>query len=83
MKELTKDQIDRQDFVDGKIHQLLNDIFPVLYVEENDNAYHPKDVKWDIEIIGEVRDLLFSIYQEHTRTMLYQAFYPNIGGTHD
>lgn len=45
--ELTKQQIERQDFVDNAIYELLNDVCPT-----------DKHLDWDIELIGNVRDAI-------------------------
>lgn len=45
--ELTDQQIARQDFVDNAIHNLINDLIP-----------SDKEMEWDIESIGEVRDAI-------------------------
>lgn len=42
-------QIDRQDFVDGAIYSLVNKLIP-----------SGKEMDWDIEVIGEVRDVIQS-----------------------
>ena len=45
--ELTDQQISRQDFVDNAIHDLINELIP-----------SDKEMEWDIEVIGEVRDVI-------------------------
>ena len=45
MAQLTKQQIKRQDFVDNEIFELIQKFLP-----------KNKRLKWDIEIIGAVRD---------------------------
>ena len=47
--ELTKQQIERQDFVDNAIFELINELIP-----------SEKEMEWDIEAIGEIRDALQS-----------------------
>lgn len=47
--ELTKQQIERQDFVDNAIYDLMNELIP-----------SDKVMEWDIEAIGEVRDAIQS-----------------------
>ena len=44
---LTDQQISRQDFVDNAIHDLINELIP-----------SDKEMEWDIEVIGEVRDVI-------------------------
>ncbi|MDR0588294.1 MAG: hypothetical protein LBG61_04925 [Burkholderiales bacterium] len=58
--ELTREQIKRQDFVDGAIFELLQTINPTH-----------DEIKWDIEIIGNIRDTIQSFYKFNE-----QAFYP-------
>lgn len=41
MKELTEEQIKRQDYVDNAIYQLIQSVNPT-----------DKDIAWDIEMIG-------------------------------
>lgn len=41
MKELTEEQIKRQDYVDNAIYQLIREINPA-----------DKEIAWDIEMIG-------------------------------
>lgn len=45
--ELTKQQIERQEFVDNAIFQLINELIPFN-----------KEMEWDIEAIGEIRDVI-------------------------
>lgn len=47
--ELTKQQIERQDFVDNVIYDLINRLIP-----------SEKEMEWDIESIGEIRDVIQS-----------------------
>ena len=64
--ELTEQQIKRQDFVDNAIFELINELFP-----------SDKEVEWDIEAIGEIRDAIQS--QLVTRGLCTeQEFYPYI-----
>ena len=47
MKTLTRKELDRQDFVDNEIFELIQRLLPA-----------DKKLKWDIEIIGSVRDAM-------------------------
>ena len=49
---LTKKQIERQDFVDNSIFELINDLLP-----------SDKKIDWDIELIANVREtiLIYSL----------------------
>lgn len=60
MSELTEEQIKRQDFVDNRIFELVNELNPIQ-----------TEIDWDIEMIGEVRECVqnflidkFSISEE-------------------
>lgn len=44
---LTKQQIERQDFVDNAIYDMINELIP-----------SNKEMEWNIEAIGEVRDAI-------------------------
>ena len=46
MSQLTKQQIQRQDFVDNQIFELIQYLTPSI------------KIKWDIEMIGNIRDLI-------------------------
>jgi hypothetical protein len=51
--ELTNEQIERQDFVDNAIYRLIQELNPTeLYID------------WDIEIIGEIRDVVKNYFVE-------------------
>ena len=64
--KLTSQQIERQDFVDNAIFNLINELVP-----------SDKEMKWNIEAIGEVRDAIQS--QLVTRGVCTeQEFYPYI-----
>jgi len=67
MKELTDDQIRRQDLVDNAIYQLIQKVNPT---DEN--------IEWDIAIIGEVRDVLREWIVERMKITDEQTFYPYI-----
>ena len=47
--KLTDEQIERQDFVDNAIFDLINELIP-----------SGKEMEWDIEAIGEIRDAIQS-----------------------
>ena len=64
--ELTKSQIDRQDFVDNAIFSLLQDLNP-----------SNEEINWDIEFIGELRDLIKNRYIELQLSNIAD-FYPEI-----
>jgi hypothetical protein len=64
--ELTDQQISRQDFVDNAIHDLINELIP------SDN-----EMEWDIEVIGEVRDVIQAMLVGRG-ICTEQEFYPYI-----
>ena len=64
--ELTKTQIERQDFVDNAIFDLLETLNPT------DNT-----LNWDIEIIGTIRDLISNYFFDNG-ICSEQKFYPFI-----
>ena len=47
--ELTDKQIERQDFVDNAIFELINELIP-----------SEKKMEWNIEMVGEIRDTIQS-----------------------
>lgn len=62
--ELTKRQIARQDFVDEQVFNLINDLLPTS-----------KQIEWDIEVIGNVREAVRQeIIGKHI--MSEKRFYP-------
>ena len=64
--ELTAQPIERQDFVDNAIFELINE----LILSE-------KEMEWDIEAIGEIRDAIQSQLVEKG-FCTKQEFYPYI-----
>jgi hypothetical protein len=64
--ELTKKQIERQDFVDNAIYELLLSINPT-----------DKNFDWDIEMIGDIRDVIQDYIIQKTNCS-EQEFYPYI-----
>lgn len=64
--ELTSQQLERQDFVDNAIFDLVNELIP-----------SNNEMKWDIEVIGEIRDAIQSQLVEKG-ACTEQEFYPYI-----
>lgn len=62
--ELTAEEIERQDYVDNTIINLLNDLNP-----------SDQELEWDINIIGEIRDTIQSQFVERGLCS-EQEFYP-------
>ncbi len=65
MKELTDKQIERQDFVDNAIFNLIQSL------NTTDKA-----INWDIEMIGEIRDVIAEWMIERLKITDEQNFYP-------
>jgi hypothetical protein len=65
MPNLTKQQIERQDFVDNQIFQLLQKLIPQV-----------KHINWDIEVIGAVRDVIREQIVNNQKLMSEEEFYP-------
>ena len=64
--ELTKQQIERQDFVDNAIFNLINELIP-----------SDKEMEWNNEFIGVVRDAIQTRLVEKG-ICSEQEFYPYI-----
>jgi hypothetical protein len=64
MKELTEDQVRRQDFVDIEIYQLMQRLNPT-----------DKFIDWNIEMIGEIRDVIREWIVEKMKITDEQTFY--------
>ncbi len=67
MKELNNKQIERQDYVDNAVFQLIGDINPTS-----------KDISWNIEMIGEIRDNVRHWLVERLEICDETTFYPYI-----
>ena len=65
MKDITKHQIERQDFIDNTIFDLIKSINPT-----------DKKINWDIEMIGEIRDVLKEWLVDRLNLATEQKFYP-------
>jgi hypothetical protein len=68
MRQLTDEELARQDFVDNAIYDLINTVNPV-----------ETEIDWDIEIIGEVRDKINFWLTNRLGICSEQEFYPFIG----
>lgn len=64
---LTKRQIERQDFVDNQVFELLQRLLPAS-----------KTMKWDIEVIGSIRDAIRKEFVDKKEVMSEAQFYPYI-----
>lgn len=65
MKELSDKQIARQDFVDNAIYHLIQEVNPT-----------GKAITWDIEMFGDVRDVIREWFVEKMNLADEQKFYP-------
>ena len=64
MSKLTKRQIERQDFVDNEIFELIQRLTPSA------------KLKWDIEMIGNIRDSIQTQLVDNQKLMSEARFYP-------
>ena len=67
MDTLTKTQLARQDFVDNAIYDLLQEINP-----------SKEKIDWDIEVIGEIRDIIQFYFVDRFAFTDAMSFYPYI-----
>ena len=65
MPRLTKKQIERQDFVDNQIFELMQKLLPAS-----------RTIEWDIEAIGEIRDAIRAQVVDKKRVISEAQFYP-------
>ena len=65
MKSLSEDQIKRQDFVDNEIHDLVKRLVP-----------SKREIKWDIEMIGDIRDTIQHWLVDKYKIVDELEFYP-------
>ena len=68
MRQLTDAEITRQDFVDNAIFEMINSVNPTQ-----------KEIEWDIEFIGELRDKINFWLTKELEVCSEQEFYPFIG----
>lgn len=69
MNMLTSAQIERQDLVDNAIFDLICEV----------NPYHI-EIDWNMEIIGEIRDVIQNIFVEQIGVGDEMTFYPYVDG---
>lgn len=65
MPKLVKQQIERQDFVDNQIFELIQKILPPQ-----------KQMEWNIEVIGTIRDAIQRQIVNEQKLMSEAKFYP-------
>jgi hypothetical protein len=69
-QELTSNQTERQDFVDNAIYELIASL----------NPSNKKEISWNIEMIGDVRECIRHWLVERHQVCTDLAFYPFING---
>ncbi len=65
MEKLTEDQINRKDFVDNGIFDLVKRLIPPT-----------KEIEWDIEMIGDIRDTIQHWLVDRYKIADELEFYP-------
>jgi hypothetical protein len=65
MQEFTEDQINRQDFVDNEIYDLVKQLIPSR-----------REIEWDIEMIGDIRDTIHHWLVDKYKILEELEFYP-------
>lgn len=63
--KLTKTQIERQDFVDNKVNELIQSLLPEGGI-----------FNWNIELIGNIRDLIEHEVVDYKRMLTSTQLYP-------
>lgn len=63
--ELTKHQIEQQDMIDNAIYHFIQNINP-----------SDKEIPWDIEMIGDLRDVIQEWFVDRLQLVKEQDFYP-------
>lgn len=61
--EMTDEQLKRQDFVDNSIFSLIQDINPTAQA-----------ISWDIEMIGNIRDVILDELQKKLGTTEFEIY---------
>ena len=65
MQNFTEDQINRQDFVDNQIYDLVKRLIPST-----------KEIEWNIEIIADIRDTIQHWLVDKYKVVDELKFYP-------
>lgn len=65
MPQLSKKQIERQDYVDNQVYVLIQNLLPT-----------GKHIDWNIEMIGSVRDAIFEQLADRKVVVNEMSFYP-------
>ena len=67
MNVINESQLERQDFVDNAIYELVCNINP-----------SQQEIEWNIELIGGIRDMIFHFLVERHAITDEMTFYPYI-----
>ena len=67
MNDLTREQLQRQDFVDNSIFELMQSLIS-----------SGQELAWDIDMVGEIRDCIETWLVERLEIQDSQSFYPHI-----
>ena len=65
--KLTQHQIDQQDMIDNAIYHFIQSINP-----------SDKEISWDIEMIGDLRDVVQEWIVDRLNLTTEQEFYPSL-----
>lgn len=65
MAELTRNEINRQDYVDNSIYQLITQLNTT-----------DKPIEWNIEMISEIRDVVSTWLVDNLEICKSNEFYP-------
>jgi len=65
MQGFNDKQLKRQDFVDNKIYELVNQLIPST-----------KEIEWNVEMIGDIRDTIQHWLVDHYKIADELEFYP-------
>ena len=65
MQSLSEDQINRQDFVDNEIYDLIKRLIPST-----------REIDWNIEMIGDIRDTIQHWLVDKYKVVEELEFYP-------
>jgi hypothetical protein len=64
-EDLTQEQVERQDFVDNAIFDLIREVNPTA-----------QELGWDMEVIGDIRDTICTYFEHKLKCFSEMEFYP-------
>lgn len=70
---MTEEQKQRQDVVDNAIFELVCALCPL-----DEDKLEASGVEWDIELIGEIRDVVRGWFVERLGICTDEEFYPSV-----